>query len=119
MTDNKKLTQKDIVTMMLADETISANPIYKEYLEGRLEALEKKSSSAKKPTATQLANEGIKADILEHLTDKGVTITVMQKSIPCCADLTNQKISALLKQLVDAGSVVKYSEGRTTYFKKA
>ena len=116
---SKKLTQKEIVEMMLADENVVANATYKEYLEGRLDALNKKSASSKKPTATQLANEGIKADILEHLTDEGVTITHMQKHIECCADLTNQKISALLKQLVDAGSVVKYTEGRTTYFKKA
>ena len=115
----KKLTQKEIVEMMLADATISANPTYRTYLEGRLEALNKKSSGAKKPTATQLANEGIKEDILANLTDEGVTITHMQKHIPCCADLTNQKISALLKQLVDAGLVVKYSDKRTTYFKKA
>lgn len=115
----KKLTQKEIVEMMLADASIVANPTYKEYLEGRLEALNKKASSSKKPTATQLANEGIKTDILEHLTEKGITITEMQKTIPCCADLTNQKISALLKQLVDAGLVVKTTDKRTSYFAKA
>ena len=116
---SKKLTQREIVEMMLADATIVANPTYKEYLEGRLDALNKKASTSKKPTATQLANESIKAEILANLTDKGVTITYMQKHISACADLTNQKISALLKQLVDAGSVVKYTESRITYFKKA
>ena len=80
---------------------------------------EKKTSAEKKPTATQIANEGIKNLILEVIGNSSLTITEMQKINGELAELSNQKISALLKQMVENGSVVREEIKRKAYFKKA
>ena len=80
---------------------------------------EKKNSAEKKPTATQIANEGIKNLILEVIGNSSLTITEMQKINGELAELSNQKISALLKQMVENGSVVREDIKRKAYFKKA
>ena len=80
---------------------------------------EKKNSAEKKPTATQIANEGIKNLILEVIGNSSLTITEMQKINGELAERSNQKISALLKQMVENGSVVREEIKRKAYFKKA
>ena len=80
---------------------------------------EKKNSAEKQPTATQIANEGIKNLILEVIGNSSLTITEMQKINGELAELSNQKISALLKQMVENGSVVREEIKRKAYFKKA
>jgi predicted transcriptional regulator len=44
------------------------------------------------------------------------TVTEVIKSVPECADLTNQRVSALLRQLVDAGKVKRTEDKRKAYF---
>ena len=80
---------------------------------------EKKNSAEKKPTATQIENEGIKNLILEIIGDSSLTITEMQKINGELAERSNQKISALLKQMVENGSIVREEIKRKAYFKKA
>ena len=66
----------------------------------------KNSGESKKPTKAQEENEKYKALILEFLTDKdGVTCTDILKNIPALSEFSNQKISALLRQLRLAGKV--------------
>ena len=91
----------------------------KEKLEKMKIQFEKKNSAEKKPTATQIANEGIKNVILETLSEKSMTITEMQKSNSELAELSNQKISALLKQMTENGSVKREEIKRKAYFSKA
>ena len=79
---------------------------------------EKKNSAEKKPTATQIANEGIKNLILEVIGNSSLTITEMQKINGELAELSNQKISALLKQMVENGSVVREEIKRNACVKK-
>ena len=80
---------------------------------------EKKNSAEKKPTATQIENEGIKSVILETIGDGSFTITELQKLNGELAELSNQKISALLKQMVESGSVVREEIKRKAHFKRA
>ena len=91
----------------------------KEKLEKMKFQFEKKNSAEKKPTATQIANEGIKNIILETLSEKSMTITEMQKSNSELAELSNQKISALLKQMTESGSIKREEIKRKAYFSKA
>ena len=91
----------------------------KEKLEKMKIQFEKKNSAEKKPTATQIANEGIKNIIFETLSEKSMTITEMQKSNSELAELSNQKISALLKQMTESGSVKREEIKRKAYFSKA
>lgn len=84
-------------------------------------SIEKKNASKgeKKPTATQKANEVIKEQIVTVLADaeKALTVTEIVKALD--GDFTNQKISALVRQLIDAGKVEKFEEKRRSYFKLA
>lgn len=82
-----------------------------EFIEGRIEQVNKKNAGGgeRKPTKTQLENEGVKSTILSTLSAIGVpaTINEVQKSSAELGELSNQKISALLTQLVKAGAVVR------------
>ena len=82
------------------------------FLDERIAITEKKNASGngeRKPTATQIANEGIKGNLLNALANSGkpMTITDIQKADPSLADFSNQKISALLTQLGKTGEVVR------------
>ena len=74
----------------------------------------RKSNGVRKPTKTQVANEGLKADMLNALGE-GLTATDAGKAV----GISVQKASALLKQMVDAGEVVKVKDGKVTLFKVA
>ena len=83
---------------------------------------EKKSNRTatgdKKPTKTQQENEVLKGYIMEVLTlnKTPMTIAQIQAEDIELKDLTNQKMSALLKQLVDSNQVVKTKDKKATLF---
>lgn len=83
------------------------------------EQFEKKNSAEKKPTANQVANEGIKEAILSSMeSGKLYSITDLIKEVPACADLTNQKVSALVKQMISDNLVERVEEKRKAFFRK-
>lgn len=79
------------------------------FCDAEMALLAKKNSGDKKPTKTQEENEGYKALIIDFLSvqEGGVTCTDIQKGIPELADYQNQKVAALLRQLLAADKVVK------------
>ena len=115
-----KMTKLQIVTMMLANAEISANEVFKAYLENEKALLEKKASN-RKATKTQTENVSIKATILTVLENfnKPMTITDIQNANEDLKALSNQKISALVKQLKDNGLVVKSVEKGKSLFSLA
>jgi hypothetical protein len=104
--------------MLMTIAEVKANPVLSEFIERELELLSKKNSAEKKPTAQQSANEGIKEAILEGLVEP-MTITEMQKSIPELAELSNQRVSALVRQMIVDGVIIRTEEKRKAYFSKA
>lgn len=83
-----------------------------EFIDGRIEQVNKKNTSGngeRKPTKTQLENEGIKQTLLGILSAAGepMTITDVQKASADLEEMSNQKISALLTQLVKANLVLR------------
>jgi hypothetical protein len=118
MANSTKKTIKVMLTQILENHRDVLTDEEVKFLEGRIEQAERKGANGeRKPTATQVANEGLKAEILNSM-EVGVkyTITDMIKKFECCADLTNQKVSALVTQLKDADKVKKTMEGRKAYF---
>ena len=90
-----------------------------EKIQNELNLLAKKNSAEKKPTAQQTANEGIKSAIVDGMeSGKAYTITDIIKSVPACADLTNQRVSALMRQMVESGAVIRTEDKRKAYFTK-
>lgn len=116
-TTTKKITKREKFEMLMALSEVKENPILSEFIERELELLAKKNSAEKKPTAQQEENEAIKEIILENLTSR-MTISEMQKSIPDLAEYSNQKISALMRQLILEGLVEKVEDKRKSYFSK-
>ena len=89
------------------------------FLNHELELLDRKNTVDKKPTATQVANEGIKADIKAFLAaHKGekFTVSALMKSVPSIADASNQKVSSLVRQMVLDGQADRIEDKRKAYF---
>jgi DNA-binding MarR family transcriptional regulator len=114
----KKMTKRDYFTAILEKYPLTAEE--KAFVEHELELLAKKNSTDRKPTAQQTANEVIKTAILDGMTSgRFYTVTEIQKEIPKCTELSNQKVTALIRQLKDAGLVVKTEDKRKSYFSLA
>lgn len=81
-------------------------------------ALDKKSGAEKKPTEQQVANAGYKSDMMALLADgKARTATEILKGVPTFPEgMTNQRVSALLRQLWLDGKVSKDTVKGKTYF---
>ena len=115
----KKVTKKEMWTQIL--EKYPLTEVEKGYIAHEIELLDKRNSKDRKPTATQLANEGIKKNIVAYLEgqEKAKSITDIIKGAEGCEDLSNQRVSALVRQLKEAGTVVRIEEKGRAYFKLA
>lgn len=81
-----------------------------EFIDRESELLGRKMNSPKKATETQKANMVLKEDIvsfLEMVFPEKKTCTEIQKSVESLKDFNNQKIAALVRQLLDARRVTK------------
>ena len=115
----EKMTNKK--ALMYAVDNLSDAPdeVIQKLLK-MIEQLDKKNASPKKMTAQQEKNEGLKSVIAEFLSEnegEGFTVSDLLKSIPEFEGDSNQHVSALMRQLVQSGTVEKYSKKRRTYFR--
>ena len=111
-----KITKREVIGMMMKEEVVKANPTYVAYLENELALLDKKAQN-KKATKTQEQNVGIKATILEVLATIGSgTVTDIQNGNEELSAFSNQKVSALVRQLVESGEVVKTTDKKKSIF---
>lgn len=119
----KKLTKRDYFNQLLAIDEVKGNEKLVGFINHELELLAKKNASGdKKATATQIANENIKNEILEEMAkepNKLFSVSEMIKSFDCCKELSLPKVTALVTQLTKADLVVRIEEKRKAYFKIA
>ena len=113
-----KMTQKDFYNEIIALAQANDRQDIVEFAEGRIAVLAKKSGN-KKPTKTQEENEVLKGVILGVLTNDGVTVTELQTKADELSGLSNQRVSAILRQMVLDGKVVKVVEKKKAYFSLA
>lgn len=111
----KKLTKKEMFAQILTHLT-DENEIA--FIERQIELLENKSNSTRKPTANQVENEGFLEEIVKVLTESGEALNIsdiqnLSENLPD----SNQRMSSLLKKLVDSGVVEKVYVKRKPYFK--
>ena len=112
-----KITKKEMFTMIKAQVKDNAEMVA--FIDHEIELLDKKASN-KKATKTQEANIGIKSTILTVLEGaKPMTVTEMQGASAELGELSNQKVSALVRQLVEAGKVVKTIDKKVSRFSLA
>lgn len=114
--ENKKLTKKEKFAMI--KEYIADNEMLMEFIDNEINLLNKKASSSAK-TQTQKENENIKEKIVVALREinRPVTITELQNENVEMGNYSNQKISALLRQLVEEKLVERIPDKKKTYFK--
>lgn len=123
--EKTKLTKRDYFKMLAGVVENSGADNREElqaFINHELELLDKKSASrGTATTAKQKENEDLKEYIMGILTEinRAVTITELQAEDARLGELTNQKISAMLKQLVDNNQVTKVVDKKKSYFKIA
>lgn len=111
----KKLTYSQALATVIA--TLADGDV-KDRLVALKESLDNRNAN-KKPTKVQKENEGIKKIILDNLSlDNGMTVTDLIKTVPELADLSNQKVTAILRLLGENGEnkVEKKTDGKKTLF---
>ena len=88
----------------------------REKLEALKTQLAKRNSGERKPTKTQRENEGLKEDIWAFVSENGAK---RAGDVAGYFGISGQKASALLKQLVDAERLERFTEKRVTFFRVA
>lgn len=88
------------------------------FIDHEVSLLDRKNSGSRKPTKTQLENDGFKADILTALAevDAPVTIKGLCEACPSIANLSNQRITHMLTDLRKDGKVVRTYLKKVAYF---
>lgn len=113
----KKMTKAQMFAQIKANYPLT--PAEVEFIDHELELLAKKNSAEKKPTAQQVANAGVAEAIVAHMQAEPTrlfSITELIKEVPACADLTNQRVSAIVRGLIGT-SVERIEEKRKAYFR--
>ena len=118
----KKITKRERFAAIIANYNLSEDD--KAFIEREMELLDKKNRADKKPTAAQEANVGFKNDIVDFLSETGgkFTISELWKNVPSLAEadsMTGQRISALVTQLKNSGTVVREEIKGKAYFSLA
>ena len=118
----KKLTKRDRFEALLKLAEVQSDPAMVEFINHEIDLLARKNAGDKKPTANQIANDGYKDIIFAEMTanpDKLYTVTELIKTVDGLGDLSNQRVSALLRQMIEANGVEKIVDKRKSYFRLA
>ena len=120
--ENKKMTKKEtinlLIDVLMGNKEVEDMQIFIDFLIHERELLERKSSNSGQ-TKTQKENEILKEKIVKTLKElnKFSTITEIQEANKELTDLKNQKMTALLTQLVNANIVERVVDKKKAYFK--
>ena len=115
-----KLTKFQKFEMLMDIAEVQSNEVLREFVAHEMELLANKKSAPKKPTATQKANASIVEAIVAGMEQgRAYTITEIIKEIPECAELTNQRVSAIIRPLIVNGTIVRTEDKRKAYFSLA
>lgn len=118
---NKKMTKKEMFAMVIGvvnGAEVENKAEMLEFLNHEIELLEKKNSRSGQ-TKTQKENEILVGQLELALAEFSKPITIsefMKESTHEVSTLSNQKLSALMKKLVEGGKVVKTIEKKKSYF---
>jgi hypothetical protein len=123
MSNSKKPTKKEMFTKILSLEAVKADAELTEFVEHELELLANKN--IRKPSEkdkAKIENDARLRSAIVNEMEMGKAYTADQliKVCPTLSvepNLTAQKVTVLMRDLVDDKSVVKYTEKRKTYYK--
>lgn len=118
----EKMTKRDwygrLASIVEASEASDKAEILA-FVNHQIELLDNRASNSK-PTKTQQENVAIYEKIRDVLSgaDRALTVTELL-TYPELSEFTNQKISALLRQMVKNGEVIRTEEKKKAYFSLA
>lgn len=121
MMTNRTFLQTVIAMMNGAEVTAEVKAEMLEKANHNLEVLDRKGTSERKPSATQIENATLREVIAETLVNKGERMTIADISaelggVEVQNPITPNRISALLSTLVKEGKVARIKERKATYF---
>lgn len=93
-----------------------------EFVDGRVAQLDKKNSAERKPTAKQVENAGFKADIVAYMEPNTQYLSAdITKGVPSivAAGISANRVTAMLTQLVNDGTLVRTEDKRKNYYSLA
>ena len=117
-TSVKKVTKAMRFAELLTYAEVKANPEMVEFINHEIDLLSRKNASGeKKPTKAQAENKALQDAIYEKMEDNRLyTITELIKEIPELGELTNQKVTALMRALKAEGKVDKKEDKRKSVY---
>lgn len=114
---DKKITMREGFERARAVFADMGDDAMVEFFDARLTQVAKKNSGNRKPTAKQVENEGIKAQIADWMEPGVVYASAnVAKGCPACDGLSPQRVSALLSQMGNAGAVTVTEEKRKHFY---
>lgn len=93
-----------------------------EFVDGRVAQLDKKNSAERKPTAKQVENAGFKADIVAYMEPNTQYLSAdITKGVPSivAAGISANRVTAMLTQLVNDGTLVRTEDKRKNFYSLA
>lgn len=116
----KKMTKKEMFAQIMTSYALTDEE--KAFIQHEIELLEKKNTrkdGSKAMTATQKANEILKARIVDILAkaEKPMSVSEIAKSDSELAELSGQKVSAIITLLKNDGIVERVEIKRKAFFK--
>ena len=114
----KKMTKREYFNAIKAIVEAAGQDEMVKFIDHEIELLDKKANrKSDKPTATQIANEELKGVLLEVLSEvEGKTVTDLIKSDARLSELSNQKVSALLRLMIKDGTARSEKDKKKTLF---
>lgn len=115
--NNTKLTYSSALTYAIENCEMPAD--VREKLEALRAQQEKRSNADRKPTKNQQANANLREVVMDVLRNAGnpMTVTEVFNAMSENPEVSStQKVSALMRQLLLEGRVVKTMEKRVSYF---
>ena len=116
----KKMTKKDYfakVREIVLGSGVAEDDALIVFIDHELELLAKKSASKSKADVEKaVENDRLGSIVLDVLVGQYMTVTDMMKANVELGQLSNQKVSAIVRKLVENGLVVKSTEKGKSYF---
>ena len=107
----KKITKVQMFGMIR--EVVADNADMVAFIDHEIELLQNKANKPKKVKEEDIA---IRDEVLACLSNEPVTVSQLQKKSNVLSDLSNQKVTAILRKLIADEIVVKTVEKKTSYF---
>ena len=116
----KKVTKRERYAQLLAVPAVAENADLVAFIQHEVELLDKRNTTERKPTAKQIANATLAEQIVAEMeAGRLYTVSEAMKELSCLAsdpDMSNQRASRVMNDLVKSGELVKTTDKRKSYF---